>query len=98
MSRPNESEPSRKTCLMVSPSSVMISPACPGSRSRLAASKSEGSTVTSQGACVASRIRTSGALPPIRTDQFCRILLIADPGVEQHVGEVDQQVDADVDH
>src|SRR2546423_7572776 len=97
MSRPNESEPMRKTCLIVSPSSVVISPASPGVRSRLAASKSVGSTVPSQGAAIARTIRSSSALAPIRTDQFLSMRLIADPRVEEDVGEVDQQVDHHVD-
>src|SRR5947209_6606461 len=79
----------------------MISPASPGRRSRLAASKSEGSTVPSSGAAMAMAIRSSSAEPPIRTDQFWtmrRIFpLIADPRVEEHVREVDQQIDHHVD-
>src|SRR4051794_36708041 len=97
MSRPNESEPIRNTCFTVSPSNVVISPASPGRRSRLAASKSVGSTVPRYGAAMEIRMRTASAVAPMRTDQFCRIVLIADPWVEKHIGKVDQQVDHHVD-
>src|SRR5690242_10282370 len=92
MSRPNESEPMRKRCLSVSPSSVVISPLCPGVRSRLAASNSVGSTAPRYGAAIEITVRNKSAEAPIRTDQFLKILLIADPRVEEHVGQVDQQV------
>src|SRR3954470_2781313 len=97
MSRPNESEPIRNTCFTVSPSSVVISPASPGRRSRLAASNSVGSTVPRNGAAIAMTIRNKSAEAPIRTDQFCSIRLIADPRIEENVGEVDQQVDHHID-
>src|SRR5262249_18287927 len=86
----------RKTCFTVSPSSVVISPGCSGSRSRLAASKSVGSTVPSAGAANAIRTRRRRETPPIRTDQLSRTRLIADPRVEKNVGEIDQQVDQHV--
>src|SRR3954471_22278420 len=97
MSRPYESEPMRKTCFTVSPSRLMISPASPRRRSRLAASKSEGSTVPSSGAAMAMAIRSSNARPPMGTDQFCNMRLIADPRIEEHVRQVDQTVDHHVD-
>src|SRR5436190_23659962 len=97
MSRPNESEPMRKTWFSASPSSVVISPAWPGIRSRLAESNSVGSTVPSHGAAAASRTRSARTAPPMRTDQLARMFLIADPGIEEDVGNVDQQVDRHVD-
>src|SRR6478609_8062498 len=87
----------RNTCFTVSPSGVVISPASPGSRSRLAASNRVGSTVPSHGAVTPSTISTRSAHPPMRTDQFWSTRLIADPPVEEHVREVDQQVDRNVD-
>src|SRR5688572_22967242 len=72
MSRPNESEPNRKVCLMYSPSSVVISPDLPGTRSRLEASKSVGSTVPSQGAASATSTSAASTAPPRRTDQLRR--------------------------
>src|SRR5258708_18717116 len=80
-------------CFTGSPSGVLISPACPGSRSRLAASNRVGSTVPSQGAVTARKTKNKSAAPPRRTDQLARMWLIADPRVEEHVGQVDQQVD-----
>src|SRR5690349_13851679 len=93
MSRPKESEPIGKRCFSVSPSSVVISPLCPGVRSRLAASNNVGSTVPRYGAVTEMMIRNRSAEAPIRTDQFCRTRLIADPRVEEDVRKVDQQVD-----
>ena len=65
-------------CFSSSPSSVMISPLCPGRRSRLAASNSEGSTVPSHGAASDSRTISNSAQPPRRTDQLrcsrCHVL------------------------
>src|SRR5262245_54828872 len=100
MSRPNESEPMRKRCWSVSPSSVVISPVAPGSRSRLPASNSDGSTVPSQGAASATTSSAARMLAPMRTDQFARtrdrIFLIPDPRIERDVGQVDEQVDEHV--
>jgi hypothetical protein len=72
MSRPKESEPIRKVCCSVSPSSVVISPGLPGSRSRLPASNSDGSTVPSHGAASATSSITASTLAPMRTDQLRR--------------------------
>src|SRR5271170_6398409 len=96
MSRPKESEPKRKVCLMISPSSVVISPVLPGTRSRLPASNSVGSTVPSHGAAIATSTSSASTLAPMRTDQLPGMCLIADPRVEEHVREVDQQVDQHV--
>src|SRR6185369_12319212 len=101
MSRPKESEPIRNVCCSVSPSSVVISPLLPGSRSRLPASNSDGSTVPSQGAAKATSTIIRSTLAPIRTDQLRRscafAISVADARVEEHVGQVHQQVDQHVD-
>src|SRR5512143_724820 len=101
MSRPKESDPIRKVCCSVSPSRVVISPRMPGSRSRLPASNSDGSTVPSSGAASATSTSNASTLAPMRTDQFWNTravaMLIADPRIEEHVGQVDQQVDQHVD-
>src|SRR5215208_4891197 len=72
MSRPKLSEPIRKRCCSVSPSSVVISPIRPGSRSRLAGSNSDGSTVPSQGASSAIAISNVRTEAPMRTDTLRR--------------------------
>src|SRR6185295_1639777 len=72
MSRPKLSLPIQKVCLSVSPSSVVISPDLPGSRSRLAGSNSDGSTVPSHGATSAMTTSTISTRPPMRTDQLAR--------------------------
>src|SRR5512135_1835233 len=105
MSRPKESEPITKVCCSVSPSSVVISPVMPGSRSRLPASNSDGSTVPSQGAATAMSTISASRLAPMRTDQLARtrrstlscMASVADARVEEHVRQVDQQVDEHVD-
>src|SRR6185369_7152157 len=97
MSRPYESDPITNVCCSVSPSSVVMSPVLPGSRSRLPASNSDGSTVPSHGAAKATSTITSSTLAPMRTDQFLNILLIADARIEEHVGQIHQQVDQHVD-
>src|SRR6185436_13476593 len=101
MSRPKESEPIMNVCLMISPSSVVISPALPGTRSRLPASNSVGSTVPSQGAAAATNTSSTSTLAPMRTDQFLKTrgvaMLVTDPRVEKHVRQVDQQVDHHVE-
>src|SRR5215475_2963943 len=96
MSRPNESEPMRKTCFCVSPSSVVISPSAPGSRSRLPASNRDGSTVPSHGAATATSTSSTSTLAPMRTDQLLKILLIANSRIEEQVGKIHQQVDEHV--
>jgi len=50
----------------------------------------------STGASRAIRTRRRREIPPMRTDQLSRIRLIADPRIEEHVGEIDQQVDEHV--
>src|SRR5258708_15473760 len=96
MWRPRESDPIRNTCFTVSPSRLTISPGSPGRRSRLAASNSDGSTVPSRGAAMAMKLRTRSTAPPIRTEALPRMVLIADPGIEEHVRQVDQQIHHDV--
>src|ERR1051325_5055789 len=93
MSRPKESEPIRKRCLTVSPSSVMTSPTCPGVRSRLAASNSVGATVPRYGAAIEMMISRKSAEAPMRTAPFLKIVLITDPRVEEDVRQIHQQVD-----
>src|SRR5262245_42040195 len=72
MSRPKLSLPIQKVCFSVSPSSVVISPAWPGRKSRLAGSNSEGSTVPSHGASSATSNSNSNTSAPMRTDQLAR--------------------------
>src|SRR5215475_13929696 len=96
MSRPNESEPIQNLCCRTSPSRVVISPVSIGRKSRLAASKSVGSTVPSQGAASATTRPPVAEPRPARRTRGSARPSVADPRVEEHVRQVHYQVDQHV--